>query len=156
MSQISARHPINTVDLTEFAMRLPPQHGFHPEHNRPDLRRAMKGLLPEHVRLKAAKGSFNEVEALSFQEDMDVIRELLPPTGALVYEYVRPEAVQALLHRIPDTWGELRGWGAELHQLVTVETWLRHQEDRELPSKLLDLGRLTPARVEFKAHAHAG
>ena len=156
MSGITERHPINTLDLTEFALRLPPSRGFDPERNRPDLRRAMAGLLPEEIRLRAAKGSFNEVEALSLQDDMTVIRELLDDPRARIAEYTRPDLVRPLLHHTPQTWGELRRWGAEIHQLVTLETWLRYQEDSELPSRLLHSGRLAPNRVEFKAHALTG
>jgi Asparagine synthase len=155
MSGITARHPINTLDLTEFALRLPPGPGFDPHRNRPDLRRAMVGLLPEEIRLRAAKGSFNEVEALSFQDDIEVIRELFPPRGALIYEYVQPDGVRAVLDRVPTRWGDLRRWGAELHQLIVIESWLRYQEDRELPARLLDSGRLASAQVNFRTHAVA-
>ncbi|HKP21798.1 MAG TPA: asparagine synthase-related protein [Thermoleophilaceae bacterium] len=155
MSGMTVRHPINTLDLIEFVLRLPPEHGFDPDRNRPDLRRAMVGLLPEEIRLRPAKGTFNEVEALSFQDDIEVIRELFPARGALVYEYVEPDGVRAVLDRVPTRWGDLRRWGAELHQLVVIESWLRYQEDRDLPGRLLESGRLSPTQVNFRTRALA-
>jgi hypothetical protein len=142
LAGLTERHPLLTVNLLEHALRLPPDHGFDPERTRPDLRRAMEGLVPDSVRLRPDKVDFDAVRGYSLLADMPVIRELLAGPGARIRPYVRPDVVEEILDTRPERWGALSAWGGELMRLVTTECWLREQEEPGFARTLLDSGRL--------------
>jgi asparagine synthase (glutamine-hydrolysing) len=51
-------HPFLDVQLVELVLGLPPELSFDPLYDRPLVRRAMHGLLPDSVRLRREKISF--------------------------------------------------------------------------------------------------
>jgi asparagine synthase (glutamine-hydrolysing) len=140
---VAERHPLLSVDLVEFALRLPPEQQFDSERNRPALRAAMAGLLPDEVRLRKEKVTFDALRGQSLQSDWEVVKGLLADPRARVLEYARPQAIAELLDRSPGRWGDLSHWSGQLMRLLALESWLRYQEDPAFARRLLEDGRLT-------------
>lgn len=153
MGGIAERHPLlGDVDLVEHVLRLPPVLAFDAQYSRPDLRRAVKGLIPEDVRLRTDKITFDAIRGMSLLEDMPVIQALLEDPRARIREYVRPAAVKSLLAERPQRWGYLAPWSGNVWRLLVMEVFLRHQEDPQSTADLLGSGRLTEPRMRFVEH----
>ncbi|MDX6726489.1 MAG: hypothetical protein QOK49_1294 [Baekduia sp.] len=131
---IAERHPfLHDVDLIEAALATDPRLAFHPDHDRPQLRAAMAGRLPDAVRLRTTKTAFNAVIFASLAgPDWAAVRALLRAGEARVGAYVDMAAVEAELLDRP---AERRSaaWASYLWQLLTAELWLRSLEG---PSEL--------------------
>ena len=96
-----------SLDLAEFGvLRLPPAQQFDAERNRPALRRATEGLLPDEVRLRSDKVTFDALRGQTIQSDYEVVNGLIGGRDARIRAYTRPEAVTQLLDRSPGRWGD--------------------------------------------------
>jgi hypothetical protein len=139
---LEARHPLLDLDLFELMLRVPPLLCSEGTLTRPLLRGAMAGRTPDPVRLRPDKSVFDLLitDALVGPE-LPALRELLGGRAAEVRAFARPEAVAAMLDRPPPAWpGDPGAWGDDIMRLAAIETWLRSQEDPELPRRLLDSG----------------
>jgi asparagine synthase (glutamine-hydrolysing) len=137
---IPAQHPFLDLDLIELVLRLPPEHGFHPDHNRPVLRRAMRGIVPEDVRLRRDKTYFDPllVDGVAI-EDRQVVMRLLDARDAEVLSLTDRAAVRGLLDGGPSH--NPRGaasWTRDVWRLVMAECWLRSQAETSFPRTLLE------------------
>lgn len=133
MAGIAATHPLLDVDLIELVLSLPPELAFDPDVSRPLLRESVRGLIPEQVRLRRSKSSFDALFHASLAGlDLPAVRALLLTPDAEVNAYVQPATVRAELfeHGPPRTPGALRAWALGVWRLVTAETWLRRQAGR--------------------------
>ena len=149
LADVTERHPLLSLDLLEYALRLPPEGGFDARLTRPDLRRATAGLLPEEVRLRAEKVDFDAIRGYSLLADIAVVEELLGP-DARIRPLIEPDAVAALLEERPERWGDLSRWGGWVMRMLTAECWLRQQEDPGFARTLIDSGRLIGPQVAFR------
>jgi asparagine synthase (glutamine-hydrolysing) len=139
LAGIEGAHPfLDDVELVELVLGLPPEPAFDPELDRPLLREAMRGLVPDRVRLRREKSYFNElfVDCVS-RTDRPAIERLLGAPDAEVNAYVRPEVVRGTLLEAPPP---RRGpaWAWAVWRLATAECWLRFQSDPDFPERALD------------------
>jgi hypothetical protein len=118
-------HPfLDDLDLIEFALQLPPELNFDPVFDRPLLRSAVQGLIPEQVRLRVTKSHFDDPIIASLGgTDLPTVVGLLSPTTAQIRRYVAPLALERLLtaghsEREP-------AWARRIWRLACVELWLR-------------------------------
>ena len=95
---VCAQHPFLDVDLIETVIRLPPEHGFDPNLSRPVLRGAMRGLVPETVRVRRSKSFFDPslIDCLS-GDDREQVARLLTAPDAEVRRFADPDGVRALV-----------------------------------------------------------
>jgi asparagine synthetase B (glutamine-hydrolysing) len=133
MAGLDARSPFFDVDLVELVLSLPPELSFHPELTRPVQREAMRGLLPDSIRLRPVKSYFDELLQRSFAvEDLDAVQSLLGARDAELGAYVDLHAVRREL--LATTPGRnphgVRFWMAASWRLVTAELWLRREAER--------------------------
>jgi asparagine synthase (glutamine-hydrolysing) len=139
MAGLGDRHPLIDVDLVEFALGLPPTLAVDPRLERPLLRDATAGLIPDSIRLRAQKSYFTALfhDCLAGR-DLELIRTLL--TGRTeVAAYVRPEVVRRELLADPPAGGRRdRSWPWSVWRLITAECWLRSQRDDEFAAEMLD------------------
>jgi asparagine synthase (glutamine-hydrolysing) len=150
MGGIVERHPLLAdLDLVEFVLRLPPEHEFDPYRTRPDLRRAVAGLLADDVRMRREKATFDALRGYSLVDDLPVIAPLVRDPGARIHEFVRPDAVASLLGELPVRWGLLSVWGGRVWRLAVMESFLRQQEDENFARDLLESGRLAAPKLRF-------
>ncbi len=152
LAGLQARHPLADADLVELVLSLPPELAFHPRHTRPVLREAVAGLLPDPVRLRRGKSSFDVVfhDALA-GPDLAALRALLGAPDAEVRAYARPRALAALAEGPPAEAQARQLWAIRAWRLATAELWLRGLSDPGAPGRLArELG-LAPADVEIVA-----
>lgn len=128
---IVSEPPLYDVDLIEYCLRLPPELAFDRRHDRPMVREAMNGLLPEEVRLQTRKADFTGfTERAMVVADAPGISRLLTAPDALIGEY-------ADLRWIRHSWGRIiaghhdPGWLTALWRLTAAEVWLRSEADAD-------------------------
>jgi asparagine synthase (glutamine-hydrolysing) len=142
LAGVDTRHPLVDVDVVELVLRTPPELAFDARYNRPLLREAVAGLLPDSVRLRGAKSNFNAtfVESLA-GADLPAIRRLVRDPAAMLRSYVDVDLLcESLLDRDPPPAGPGQiGWAVRVWRLATAECWLRSQGNpaftREFPER---------------------
>ena len=126
LAGLEPRHPLLDLDLVELVLRLPPELAFDRRYNRPVLRAAMDGLVPDRIRLRPYKSRFDPVFAAGIRRDLPAIARLLGNPAAEVRAYADAGRIRALLESSPARPDEERAWCAELWKLALAECWLRH------------------------------
>jgi asparagine synthase (glutamine-hydrolysing) len=149
---VEAAHPMLDLDLVELCLRQPPEASLDPRFNRPVLRAAMEGLLPDTVRLRPAKAWFDSLIVDCLRgADAAAIRELLTGPAAELGAYADLGGMRASLFDREQAWREdpFR-WMWQVWRLLTAECWLRAQT--RPVSQILPPGTvLSEARVEIAA-----
>ncbi|HEX8742439.1 MAG TPA: asparagine synthase-related protein [Thermoleophilaceae bacterium] len=124
---LELRHPLRDPALIDLVLELPPELGFDPDLDRPLLRRALAGELPDAVLREVRKPAFNPLlEAALAGPDRRGLAALLAAPPPELTALVRPgsgafEPFEAG-NRAP-------GRALELWRLVTLAVWLDHQGD---------------------------
>ena len=131
MVGIEARHPLLDLDLVELALRLPPELAFDRRYNRPLLRHAMEGLVPDEVRLRPYKSRFDPVFLDAIESDRRAIERLLLAPTAELHAFVDPGDLNEVLARTPaDAAGE-RDRATTAWSFAMLECWLRRLAGHE-------------------------
>jgi asparagine synthase (glutamine-hydrolysing) len=127
---LRARHPLLDLDLIELVLRQPPEASFDAHRNRPVLRRAMAGLLPEQVRARTVKARFDSLIVDTLQgPDRPALMALLSHPRAEVGAYVDLAAVRRTLLCGGPPPGDAFSWMQQIWRLATAECWLRAQSE---------------------------
>jgi len=150
LSGIEPRHPLLDVDLIEAVLAFPPELAFERRFNRPVLREALAGLVPDEARLRPYKSNFDPVIVAGIEAEMPLIEALLRRPGSHVGAYTDRAALEAHLAGPPPARGARRGWAMSLWYLATMECWLRLQAGEEtLPTDVL--GSIGTPRYSFSS-----
>ena len=149
LAGLVCRHPLRDLDLVELVLRLPPELAFDPHLSRPLLREAVAGIVPDAIRLRAAKGVFEPLFHQGLKADLPILRDLLG-AEARIGAVVDLAAVRAGLLDGPDRCprGRLL-WAEDLWRLATAECWLRELEEPGFADRLLASGVLAAADASF-------
>jgi asparagine synthase (glutamine-hydrolysing) len=133
MAEVQDVHPFLDVDLIELVLGLPPQLTFDAELDRRLLREAMRGPLPEPVRLRRGKVYFGSLLRDSLAgPDHDAVDRVLTSAPLELAELVDHDALVALWRGGPDRCP--RGavaWATETWRAFAFEVWLRREAGRE-------------------------
>ena len=133
MAAVQDVHPFLDVDLIELVLGLPPQLAFDADLDRALLREAMRGLLPESVRLRPGKVYFGALlrDAL-LGPDHEAVDSVLTGAPLELGDLVDRDALIALWRGGPDRCprGAL-AWATESWRAFALERWLRREADRE-------------------------
>jgi asparagine synthase (glutamine-hydrolysing) len=132
LAGLDGAHPfLDDLELVELVLALPPELSFDPELDRPLLRAASAGLVPDSVRLRRSKSYFDELfrETLA-GTDRPALTRLMTAPDAEINAYVRPDVVRERL--LAPSGGS--AWA--LWRLATIECWLRFQTDPSFPEQL--------------------
>jgi len=133
---VAAASPLYDPDLIAHVLSIPPDLQFDPAHDRPLARAAMRGLLPDAVRLQRRKADFSPFCRRAVTgADAPGLERILTAPDALIGAYVDLEWVRR-------HWAALRGGGAAsplgvIWHLVSAEAWLRFQADPGWVDELL-------------------
>jgi asparagine synthase (glutamine-hydrolysing) len=143
---VDSLHPLVDVDLVELVLRIPPELSFDPL-NRPLLREAVSGVLPEPVRRRARKSTFDApFRAGLIEFDLPVAQRLLSQRHPALREYIDVAgAYTALLERSENR----NEWGWRVWRLLMAECWLRSLEDPDFPRRLREAEQFPPAKLEI-------
>jgi asparagine synthase (glutamine-hydrolysing) len=135
LAGLGMRHPFFDLDLVELLLRAPPQASFDRHRNRPLLRAAMAGSLPDSVRLRPRKALFDSLLLDSLHEsDGALVRELLTSPGAQIRAYVDVEGMRSQLLDSPKARSSAPFRSMHrLWRLLSAECWLRAQTDPQAP-----------------------
>lgn len=138
LSGLEPSHPLLDVDLIEGVLSFPPELAFERRFNRPVLREAVAGLVPDEARLRPYKSNFDPVIVAGMEADMPLVEALLLGPGAHVGAYTDRERLAAHIASPPQPLGARRAWAMSLWFLGTMECWLRLQAGEEaLPGDAL-------------------
>jgi asparagine synthase (glutamine-hydrolysing) len=126
---LEARHPMLDLDLVEVGLAQPPEATLDPRFNRPLLRTAMRGLLPDSVRLRPGKAWFDSLIVDSLTgPDLGLVRELLTGPGAELAAYVDLTSMRGALFDDPRARrSDPFRWMWQVWRLLSAECWLRSQ-----------------------------
>jgi asparagine synthase (glutamine-hydrolysing) len=120
---IAWRHPLlYHLPTTETALRLPPRPQFDPVRDRPLLRDALSGLIPEQVRTRHAKSHFSPLVLAGMRADESRLIEPMRRTDAPVRAYVAPDALERHLAVAPDDRSMLAA--GSLWRVAIANSWL--------------------------------
>lgn len=156
LAGLEGAHPfLDDLDLIEFVLRLPPAVSLDPHLDRPLLRDAVRGVIPDAVRLRREKSDFMPLflECLTGTDRAPILKLLSDPR-ALVYGFVRRDVVADELLAGPPAW-RTGAWAWALWRLVTAECWLRQQEDRSAPAQMLESWSFEEPRYDVTAASAA-
>jgi asparagine synthase (glutamine-hydrolysing) len=122
---LEARSPFLDTALVEFGAALPDRLRMRFGRGKLLLRRAMGEILPPSI-LARGKMGFGAPLGAWFRSDLSgLVRErLLEPTSP-IYEYLRREAVEAVIARHGTARADL---SAQIWALLTLESWLRQEK----------------------------
>ncbi len=122
---LEPRHPLLDIDLVELVLGLPPELAFDRRYNRPLLRHAMEGLVPDEVRLRPYKSRFDPIFSESVERDRSAIKELLLDPRAQLPEFVARSDLHAVLAENPTGAVAHRDWCYRVWTFAAAECWLR-------------------------------
>lgn len=136
---VEGRPPLFDVELIEQALRFAPELAFDPFLDRPLVREAMAGMLPDEVRLTGAKSNLAPFYFRGLSgPDMPSIRELLGSPRLEIARWVRRDAVSEALDRAPAAGGTGRDrWLSAVWGWLKVECWLRSLSDPSFAERFL-------------------
>jgi asparagine synthase (glutamine-hydrolysing) len=154
MAGVEARHPLVDADVIEYVLSLPPEAAWDGERSRPLMRETTAGVLPDEVRLRPNKSSFDAVfHAALAGPDLELLRTLLGGPDTRMAEFVDiPMVKRDLLDPgAPEAATPRQEWALKVWRLATAELWLRLQEDRNEPRRLVEQAALPAAEVRLTA-----
>jgi asparagine synthase (glutamine-hydrolysing) len=151
LAGLQSRHPLFDLDLVELSLSLPPSASFDPSLDRPLLREAMRGLLPDPVRCRRGKALFDSllIDSLS-GPDRAAIDTLLSNRARLAAYVDMGQMRHCLLDRGPQAAHRGFRWMYQVWRLATAECWLRACEQDDLSALSREL-KPSSARVELRA-----
>jgi asparagine synthase (glutamine-hydrolysing) len=133
--------PLYDFDLIDYCLRLPPELAWDPAFTRPLAREAVRGLVPEEVRVQNQKANFSPFcfDILT-GADAPGIERLLSAPDAELGAWADMAAVRRL-------WREERPrqrtgwattvWATTVWKLAGTECWLRAQADDGFVERML-------------------
>lgn len=132
LAGIEAMPPLFDVDLIETALGIPPEAEFDPHIDRPLIRRATAGFVPDEVRLSTFKSNLAPFFLEATLRDHAPMRALLEQPLRLA-PYVNVDELRTYFRTPPAATGPAAWeWSSALWRVVTLECWLRHLEDPAL------------------------
>ena len=120
---IDIRHPLlYDLPLIETALRLPPDAQFDPVRDRPLLRDALSGLIPETVRMRYEKSHFTTLVLAGIRTEESALLMPLRQANAPIRAYVAQEPLERKINLAPDA-RSLLGAGS-LWRVAIANQWL--------------------------------
>lgn len=129
-SAMERRHPfLYDLRLIEGILRIPPQVQFDPVRDRPLLRDALKGLIPEVVRTRHVKSHFTPLVLAGLRADESGLVEPLRQPDAPVRAYVAQKALDRKLAVAVDERPMIGA--ASLWRVAIANRWLLAQHGQD-------------------------
>jgi asparagine synthase (glutamine-hydrolysing) len=145
---VQGRHPyLDDVDLIAELLSIPSDVSYDARFDRPLLRRAVAGVVPDAVRLRPEKSYFNALfEEVLTSTDRGPLLELLGE-NARIGRYVR---VGALRGWLLDPAGRPATWRWIVWRAAMAECWLRTLEDSSFPGRAAHEWRVEQPDLVFR------
>jgi asparagine synthase (glutamine-hydrolysing) len=118
--------------LVEFVMAIPAYQLGRPGLDRYVMRNAMKGILPEPIRLRTQRTVFTELFTMGiFDKEREMVKQLLENPLIVQQNIIRPEWLRAEFEAGTN-------WSADGYyfwKALSLELWLRKVYNEPLPEK---------------------
>lgn len=126
---ISFRHPFMDLRLINFALQIPPDFKLQSKGSKYILRRAMKGILPDIVRLRTDGGIFSHFRRRGLVNEKDAFYELFtknPIIAQLGFVDIKQWQEELARYRLGvSTVGTFTRPSVYMDSPLAVEMWLR-------------------------------
>jgi hypothetical protein len=117
----NVRHPLLYLPLVEFRLTVPLELRSSPDSHKDLLRFAMKGIVPEPILRRRAKGMIGPRICWAFGHERERLSKLLKTSLLAELGCVEPKALLAAIDRsCVDTPGAI----SLLYSALSLETWL--------------------------------
>jgi asparagine synthase (glutamine-hydrolysing) len=127
---LDVRHPYLHRPLVEMALRLSPEMCVRPHARKWVLREAMRGILPEHVRMRIGKASGDGLSSWTLYHDQHLVGELLRDSVLAELGIIDVQRLRAEI-AIADLGGAHDGSVSSTAQAtLDVELWLQVRSGR--------------------------
>jgi asparagine synthase (glutamine-hydrolysing) len=128
---LEQRTPLRDFALVQFMLAVPDHLLQQGAETRPVLRAAVKGLIPEEIRLRRDKGAFHDVLDRGLAtEKIRWAKELLLDPDALWRGFIEESSIRSWIESTPtDSWGKI----GYLHAIYG-ELWRRERAGLPRPS----------------------
>jgi asparagine synthase (glutamine-hydrolysing) len=123
---LAGGHPLlDDLELIELVLGLPPELAYEGSLDRPLLRRAVSGLVPDEIRLRSSKSYFNGLVTGSLDgPEKPFLVELLSSPQAEVRAFVTDARMRDVVEG-PKPYEHPHHWSANAWRLASTELWLR-------------------------------
>ena len=124
---LEARSPLLDHELAELAYRQPVNRHAYSFTTKPLLRKAYKGILPDHITNAPKKGFEIPLGSLLQNEWKEMLRDTVGSTNAMILSYLDRQFVTQLL-----AWNTMKDRNLPyiLYSLLMLELWLRRFSER--------------------------
>lgn len=134
---VEPRYPFFDRRLMEFCVSLPPELKFNYGLERYVLRKAMAGILPDKVRLRAGKGNLGaNLSRNLLQLEKNRIDKLLSEGERLLSPYVNIDEVRHLYHNCVTESDNSRRLNdaVDLYSVLILWLWLKREHEGSVPA----------------------
>jgi asparagine synthase (glutamine-hydrolysing) len=128
--ELDLRHPFLYRPLVEFALRLPPRMCARPLARRWVLRQAMRGILPEVVRMRLGKGGPTDVLDRTFVRHRALLESLVRDPILAQLNIVEADRLRGALRQVTNEQPHSERLNADLLNTLGVEAWLQLRSGR--------------------------
>jgi len=132
--------PLYDPDVIDYCLKLPPELAFDSDNlSRPLAREAMRGIIPDAVRMQREKAIFTPFcfDAITGADSAGIERLLTAPDAELA-AYLDMEWMRQFLRTgRPESPSESRTWGSLVWRMAASEIWLRSLADPGFPDEML-------------------
>lgn len=131
--------PLYDVDVIEYCLALPPELAFDSRFTRPLAREALRGLIPDDVRLNGEKAVFSTFcQQTMTGSDLTGIEALVTAPDAAIGAYMDLDWIRQYWYRErPGAGRTSMRWGTMMWFLAATEIWLRSQSDPSFVDNML-------------------
>ena len=129
---LETRSPFLDTEVVEFGAALPDRLRMRLGKGKVLLRRAMRGILPPSILARGKMGFGAPLGAWLRGDLAGLVRERLLDPASPINEYLRPEAVRALVTRHGTAGADV---SAQIWALLTLESWLRQEKGWGAPER---------------------
>ncbi len=152
MQEIDSRQPLLVdVDLIELMLTMPPQYALSPAYDRALARDAMRGIVPEAIRIPRRKSNYGEfIRRTLSGPDFPELQRILDQPGAEIGAFVDLTRMRDTFLIAPPraddpAWPD---WAQRIWALATTELWLREMALGSGFTRWAGALALSPPRIE--------
>lgn len=127
--RLDVRHPYYYRPLVEFALSLPPELCVQPHARKWVLREAMIGILPEMVRMRVGKGSYNASIVRSVQVEAEQAQAMVKDSMLADLGVIDRRGVHAAFAAVAQDRADRYWASGGLAVAVTLEAWLQARQN---------------------------
>jgi asparagine synthase (glutamine-hydrolysing) len=128
--QLDVRHPYYYRPLVEFALRLPPDLCVRPYARKWVLREAMSGILPDLVKARVGKGTYNGAASWSLATQQQALQPILQHSILAELGIMDAKKLQSAFVEAQHEHEGEQAVSGSVYYTVALEAWLQARSGR--------------------------